>query len=55
MKTEDKQLEWQNELHKDLLSKESDCSCKVPDPRIKCSENGVYAYCVKCGKNYRSI
>lgn len=28
------------------------CSCKIPEPRIKVSENGIYSYCNKCGKTY---
>jgi len=24
------------------------CECKVPQPQIKVSENGTYAYCTKC-------
>jgi hypothetical protein len=30
----------------------SDCKCNIPEPQSKCSENGVSAYCGKCGKNY---
>ena len=30
----------------------SSCICKVPEPRIKNSENGVSAYCFKCAKQY---
>jgi hypothetical protein len=24
------------------------CECKIPQPQIKVSENGIYAYCTKC-------
>jgi len=24
------------------------CECKIPQPQIKVSENGTYAYCTKC-------
>jgi hypothetical protein len=24
------------------------CECKAPQPQIKVSENGTYAYCTKC-------
>ncbi len=30
----------------------SRCVCKIPDPAIKVSENGVSAYCRKCAKTY---
>jgi hypothetical protein len=29
-----------------------DCKCKVPEPMSKCSENGISAYCNKCGCRY---
>ena len=28
----------------------SKCTCKIPDPRVKNSENGISGYCVKCVK-----
>ena len=28
------------------------CSCKIPEPRMKVSENGTSAYCIKCTKTY---
>jgi len=28
----------------------SRCVCKIPEPQMKCSENGVIGYCVKCLK-----
>ena len=28
------------------------CVCKIPEPRLKVSENGTYAYCEKCAKTY---
>mgnify|MGYP005992128173 CR=1 FL=1 len=30
----------------------SGCTCKIPEPRMKNSENGISAYCVKCTKQY---
>ena len=29
----------------------SKCTCKIPEPKIKCSENGINAYCCKCAKS----
>ena len=26
------------------------CVCKIPEPKLKVSENGTYAYCEKCAK-----
>jgi hypothetical protein len=26
------------------------CTCKIPEPKVKCSENGINAYCCKCAK-----
>ena len=31
------------------------CVCKIPEPRLKVSENGTYAYCEKCAKTYVRI
>ena len=31
------------------------CVCKIPEPRLKVSENGTYAYCEKCAKTYVQI
>ena len=28
------------------------CFCKIPEPRMKNSENGVSVYCDKCAKSY---
>ena len=28
------------------------CVCKIPEPRMKNSENGISAYCNKCAKSY---
>ena len=36
---------------KDVVS----CICKIPEPRLKVSENGTYAYCKKCAKTYLQI
>ena len=27
------------------------CKCKIPQPQIKVSENGIYAFCIKCIRN----
>lgn len=32
----------------------ANCECKIPEPQIKVSENGIYSYCKKCCKNYKS-
>ena len=29
----------------------SKCTCKIPEPKVKCSENGINAYCCKCAKS----
>jgi hypothetical protein len=29
------------------------CVCKHPSPVTKVSENGILAYCMKCGKTYK--
>ena len=26
------------------------CTCKIPEPKIKNSENGISTYCGKCSK-----
>ena len=28
------------------------CVCKMPEPRLKVSENGTHAYCNNCAKTY---
>ena len=28
------------------------CVCKIPEPRLKVSENGTHAYCNNCAKTY---
>ena len=28
------------------------CVCNIPEPRLKVSENGTYAYCNNCAKTY---
>ena len=28
------------------------CVCKIPEPRMKVSENGVYSYCNNCSCEY---
>ena len=28
------------------------CVCKIPEPRLKVSENGTYSYCNNCSKTY---
>ena len=40
-------LSSNNDLY-DVLS----CVCKIPEPRMKNSENGISAYCDKCAKSY---
>jgi len=29
------------------------CACKIPKPSLKNSENGIFAYCLKCIKEYK--
>lgn len=37
----------------DTKSKEvNTCQCLDSKPIMKCSENGIYSYCVKCLKGY---
>ena len=38
-----------------ILSGVARCVCKIPEPRLKVSENGTYAYCEKCAKTYVRI
>ena len=40
-------LSSNNDLY-DVVS----CVCKIPEPRLKVSENGTYAYCNNCAKTY---
>tara|TARA_R110001606_G_C15082412_1_gene617432 strand:+ start:321 stop:557 length:237 start_codon:yes stop_codon:yes gene_type:complete len=35
-----------------ILSGVSHCTCKIPEPEGKCSENGISYYCGKCAKEY---
>jgi len=32
--------------------KSANCNCEIPEPKGKCSENGIDVYCNKCGKSY---
>ena len=32
--------------------KSANCNCEIPEPKGKCSENGIDVYCGKCGKSY---
>lgn len=41
------------ELEKQLtLTDVVSCVCKIPEPRLKVSENGTHAYCNNCAKTY---
>ena len=40
-------LRHQREMKQEEPSNDM-CECKVPQPQIKVSENGTYAYCTKC-------
>jgi hypothetical protein len=44
----------ENLMHKAIknLEKLVNCVCDIPEPRMKNSENGISAYCVKCARNY---
>ena len=46
-------IEWKNEAL--TLTDVVRCVCKIPEPRLKVSENGTYAYCEKCAKTYLQI
>lgn len=35
------------------IKKAKDCKCKISDLRMKCSENGISAYCSNCGKGVK--
>ena len=35
-----------------ILSGVVSCVCKIPEPRLKVSENGTHAYCNNCAKTY---
>ena len=43
-------INWKNEQL--TLTDVVSCVCKIPEPRLKVSENGTYAYCEKCAKTY---
>lgn len=30
--------------------KSANCNCEIPQPKGKCSENGIDSYCIKCLK-----
>ena len=46
----------QKSLEKALVDKNqsANCTCKIPEPKGKCSENGIDVYCSKCGKRYNN-
>jgi hypothetical protein len=35
-----------------ILTDVVSCVCKIPEPRLKVSENGTHAYCNNCAKTY---
>ena len=43
-------INWKNEQL--TLTAVVSCVCKIPEPRMKNSENGISAYCNKCAKSY---
>ena len=43
-------INWKNEQL--TLTDVVSCVCKIPEPRMKNSENGVSSYCNKCAKSY---
>jgi hypothetical protein len=47
-------MNWiEDELIKQLtLTDVVSCVCKIPEPRLKVSENGTHAYCNNCAKTY---
>lgn len=36
-----------------LIAPRSNCECLDSKPTMKCSENGVTAYCSNCGKKFK--
>ena len=52
-------VDFKDEFYdRDPLSSNNDlyavvrCVCKMPEPRLKVSENGTHAYCNNCAKTY---
>ena len=52
-------VDFKDEFYdRDPLSSNNDlyavvsCVCKIPEPRLKVSENGTHAYCNNCSKTY---
>tara|TARA_R110002049_G_scaffold309180_1_gene518145 strand:- start:30760 stop:31038 length:279 start_codon:yes stop_codon:yes gene_type:complete len=44
----DQQIEVEQLIIPDVVS----CVCKIPEPRLKVSENGIFSYCNNCSKTY---
>jgi len=45
-----KTIAKEHEIEQLRIGGVSYCNCKIPDPRMKNSENGISGYCVKCVK-----
>jgi hypothetical protein len=52
-------VDFKDEFYdRDPLSSNNDlcgvvlCVCKMPEPKLKVSENGIHAYCNNCAKTY---
>jgi len=43
---------YNKDLYVDQNNFTKRCVCKIPEPRMKNSENGVSSYCNKCAKSY---
>lgn len=39
---------------REMKTKMNQCKCKIPEPRIKCSENGIDSYCDNCSKDIKN-
>ena len=44
-----------NEQKQLIIADVSKCTCEIPDPRMKNSENGISGYCVKCVKPLQQV
>jgi hypothetical protein len=49
---ENELIKTQKKVKKLTLTDVVSCVCKIPEPRLKVSENGTYSYCNNCSKTY---
>jgi hypothetical protein len=47
-KFDDYPVHWKDAIDEHIFKRV--CECKIPEPRIKNSENGISSYCNKCSK-----